>query len=73
MLRRVLAKSKSATMMKQSASLSSQRASMSTSHTFDISGSYEVSFVSFWFGSVRFLFKFYMPCHVVAALAALIN
>jgi len=42
MLRRVLAKSKSATMMKQSASLS-QRASMSsTSHAFDISGSYEL-------------------------------
>jgi len=40
-LRRVLAKKPAATLMKQSA-LSSQRASMSTTHTFDISGSYEL-------------------------------
>ena len=68
MLRRVLAKSKSATMMKQSASLS-QRASMSTSHAFDISGSYEVSLIGLglvWF-FVQVLYA--MSCHVVPALA----
>merc|ERR1740130_2632262 len=42
MLRRVLAKTPSAMMVKQSALLSSQRASLSTSHTFDIAGSYEL-------------------------------
>jgi len=42
MLRRVVAKNPVATMMKQS-KLLSQRASLSTSHTFDIGGSFEVS------------------------------
>ena len=44
MLRRVLAKNPASALMKQSSRLlASQRASMSTSHTFDIKGSFEVS------------------------------
>ena len=44
MLRRVLAKNPASALMKQSSRLlASQRASMSTSHTFDIKGSFEVN------------------------------